>query len=725
MKPVERTGTVNKDGEKYIEKLASEVARLKARLREAEERERDLEETRRAMLCLVEDVNETTAGIEKAKREWEATFDSIADPIFIHDRSLRIVRCNRAYRDALGLPFKEIVGRPYYELLPRMDDRFSRCERDGSEDYDRFVHHGDRVFKLRVYNIKDRGAGEGAGALCLHVMEDVTEVRGAAERIAQEMALTRNLLKIAESTARTTDIARLLRQVADCVVEIMGCTAALVYLKDGGEDKLTPSDAAGLAPEATVLFRTTPLDPLDPMVARAVKEARPVVEEVAGGEGRDPAPDCCCFSGFVDGLTTAALVPLSGREGHLGLIVCLYGGGAGRRPVFREREMELLRGLGHQVSIALNEARLYKDTLDKTMELSRKVEIIQTMHDMDRSIVSTLAPGEILETAALMVSRIVPCERAIIVLADPEEKLFRYAAGFGVGFVEKGETVPFDDTDTTEVIRTARPQYIASLEEAGELLPLERKLLAEGFLSHLRVPLIVKGRPIGALIVGAKRAAAYSPDDLSTLKKLAGQISVAYENSRLFSDREELFIGIVRTLSEAIDAKSHWTAGHSERVTEIALEIGRSMGLDDEDLATLELAGLLHDIGKLGTDEAILDKPGGLTEEELAAIRLHTVKGAEILSHIKQMKGVVPLIRHHHEFFDGGGYPDGIRGEEIPLMARIITVADTVDAMSADRPYRKGMPMNVIIEELKRCSGRQFDPAVVDAFLSGSVDRVA
>jgi len=721
MKAVELMGTVNKDGKNDMEDLASEVARLKAELREAEERERDLEETRRAMLCLVEDVNETTAGIEKAKREWEATFDSIADPIFIHDHSFRIVRCNRAYRDALGLPFKEIVGRPYYELLPRMDDRFSRCAREGSEEYDRFVHHGDSVFKLRVYNIKEGGAGEGAGALCLHVMEDVTEVRGAAERIAQEMALTRNLLKIAESTARTTDIARLLRQVADCVLEIGGCTAALVYLKDGVEDKLMPSEAAGLAPEATGVFRTTPLDPLDPLLARAVKEARPVVEEVAGREGPDPAR--CCFSGFVEGLATVALVPLSGREGPLGLIVCLYA--AGRRPVFRERDMELLRGLGHQVSIALNEARLYKDTLDKTMELSRKVEIIQTMHDMDRSIVSTLAPGEILETAALMVSRIVPCERAIIVLADPEEESFRYAAGFGLGFVEKGENVPFDDTDATEVIRTARPQYIANLEEAGELLPLERKLLAEGFLSHLRVPMIVKGRSIGALIVGAKRPAAYSPEDLSTLKKLAGQVSVAYENSRLFSDREELFLGIVRTLSKAIDAKSHWTAGHSERVTEIALDIGRRMGLDEDALATLELAGLLHDIGKLGTYEAILDKPGGLTDEELAAIRLHTVKGAEILAPIKQMKGIVPLIRHHHEFFDGGGYPDGIRGEEIPLMARIITVADTVDAMSADRPYRKGMPMNVIIEELKRCSGRQFDPAVVEAFLSGTVDRVA
>ncbi|MEK7851465.1 MAG: HD domain-containing phosphohydrolase, partial [Deltaproteobacteria bacterium] len=221
----------------------------------------------------------------------------------------------------------------------------------------------------------------------------------------------------------------------------------------------------------------------------------------------------------------------------------------------------------------------------------------------------------------------------------------------------------------------------------------------------------------GILTVGAKRVAAFTKENLSTLENLCSQIAVALENAGLISDLEELFIGTVKSLSSAIDAKSHWTAGHSARVTGYSIDIAKEMGLSEKELKDLELAGLLHDVGKIGTYEAILDKPDKLTDEELAIMRQHPVKGTEILSPIKQLKHVVPVIKHHHEFYDGKGYPDGIKGEEIPLFARILAVADTFDAMKADRPYRKGRTMDFMIVELKRCSGTQFDPKVVEVFL--------
>jgi HD-GYP domain-containing protein (c-di-GMP phosphodiesterase class II) len=129
------------------------------------------------------------------------------------------------------------------------------------------------------------------------------------------------------------------------------------------------------------------------------------------------------------------------------------------------------------------------------------------------------------------------------------------------------------------------------------------------------------------------------------------------------------------------------------------------------------VAGLLHDIGKIGTYESILDKTGKLTEEEYQQVQMHPEKGAEILSPIKQLSNILPIIRGHHEFYDGSGYPDGLKGTEIPFRARILTVADTVDAMGADRPYRHGLSEEKIINELKRCSGIQFDPDVVEAYL--------
>lgn len=360
---------------------------------------------------------------------------------------------------------------------------------------------------------------------------------------------------------------------------------------------------------------------------------------------------------------------------------------------------------------------LYKNSLRKTIELSRKIETIQVMHEIDKSILSTLNSQAIIETIVIMVSRIISCERVTIVLADYEKKGFYYTAGFGTHAAQKGVFVPFEDTSATEVIITGRPQYVTNLKEIKDILLIEKTLLAEGFLSHMRIPLTVKDERIGVLSVGARRPSAFTPEDLSNIEKLAVQLGIALENSKLLQDVEDLFVSTIRTLSNAIDAKSPWTRGHSERVTKTAIDIAKEMGFDEKKLKELEVAGLLHDIGKIGTYEIILDKPGGLTGEELNIIRQHPKKGADILEPIKQLREIIPPIKHHHEFYDGNGYPDGLKGEDIPLMARILAVADTTDAMGADRSYRKGKSMEEIIAELERCSGAQFDPKVVEVFL--------
>ena len=143
------------------------------------------------------------------------------------------------------------------------------------------------------------------------------------------------------------------------------------------------------------------------------------------------------------------------------------------------------------------------------------------------------------------------------------------------------------------------------------------------------------------------------------------------------------------------------------------------MGLDEKELKDLEIAALLHDVGKIGTIESIIDKKEKLTDEEYAIVKQHTIKGAEILSPIKHLKNIIPGVKYHHEFYNGKGYPEGIKGGEMRLMASILAVADSVDAMNADRPYRLGKSMEDVVVELRRCSGTQFDPKVVEAFLNG------
>lgn len=183
-----------------------------------------------------------------------------------------------------------------------------------------------------------------------------------------------------------------------------------------------------------------------------------------------------------------------------------------------------------------------------------------------------------------------------------------------------------------------------------------------------------------------------------------------------YKELKKLHEGVISSFISALDAKSTWTKGHSERVTNYAIAIAKEMGLSEKEIETLRTAALLHDIGKLGTYDVILDKNDDLTDEEIELIKMHTIKGEEILRPISQLKDILPVIRSHHEKIDGTGYPDGLKDTEIPFLSRIIAVADTFDSMTSDRPYRPKVKREDAIKELKKFSGTQFDFEVVEAF---------
>jgi putative nucleotidyltransferase with HDIG domain len=179
------------------------------------------------------------------------------------------------------------------------------------------------------------------------------------------------------------------------------------------------------------------------------------------------------------------------------------------------------------------------------------------------------------------------------------------------------------------------------------------------------------------------------------------------------------YIQTIRALAEAIDAKDSYTRGHSERVAVYASRIARKMKLDTPLIERVYFAGLLHDVGKIGIPDAIITKPDRLSDEEYEEIKKHPEIGAKILEPVEFLRQIVPCVRHHHEWFDGSdrGYPERLISHSIPLPSRIILVADTAEAMTSDRPYRKGLPLNRVTSELRKFSGSQFDPVVVDAFL--------
>lgn len=200
---------------------------------------------------------------------------------------------------------------------------------------------------------------------------------------------------------------------------------------------------------------------------------------------------------------------------------------------------------------------------------------------------------------------------------------------------------------------------------------------------------------------------------------MSEEIEKAIESlRRAVLENHQLFLNSIRMLAAAIDAKDPYTRGHSERVARISLAMGKHYGLDKKSLQNLRISALLHDVGKIGIDDRILRKPGALTDDEFAVMKTHPQKGAAIMSGVTQLADMIPGMKYHHERWAGGGYPEGIRGEEIPLQARIIAVADTFDAMTTNRPYQKAMDLSYVVEKIRGFGGTRFDPKVVEAFVA-------
>jgi HD-GYP domain-containing protein (c-di-GMP phosphodiesterase class II) len=205
--------------------------------------------------------------------------------------------------------------------------------------------------------------------------------------------------------------------------------------------------------------------------------------------------------------------------------------------------------------------------------------------------------------------------------------------------------------------------------------------------------------------------------DAALLLPFAGFLKMYQHWTNRYQDLKDLLVGLTRALTTALDAKDAFTYGHSERVARIAIELGKEMGLEGDDLGDLYLAGLLHDVGKIGIKDTVLQKRDALTVEEREHVQQHVTIGYWILAELRQIRNLLPGVLHHHERYDGKGYPDGLTGENIPMLARILAVADAYDAMSNQRPYRDALPYRRVEEILKEGAGKQWDQVVVDAFL--------
>jgi hypothetical protein len=326
------------------------------------------------------------------------------------------------------------------------------------------------------------------------------------------------------------------------------------------------------------------------------------------------------------------------------------------------------------------------------------------------------------------------CRWALVLLLDHEQHLLHGTDSCGLSQRDdrsfRAVALPLAEFSLARRLsRRSRPLQLPP-EEFVPLLGKRTAPLAEG-CRLTAFPLLVKRQLAGILVVARPlELAPFSSSEIALLQHLTSHatltlshidiqnqlLDVALETARQYEEMHEIFISTIASLSNAIDAKSPWTKGHSERVMHLSIRAGREMGLSQEETERLRIAALLHDVGKIGIIEELLEKPARLRDDEFPPMRLHPAKGVAILTPIRKLRDILPGILHHHERFDGSGYPDGLTGEQIPLPARIIAVADAYDAMVSCRPYRTGSPPTEALAELNRCAGSQFDPEVVRRF---------
>ncbi|HOJ92626.1 MAG TPA: HD domain-containing protein [Dictyoglomaceae bacterium] len=352
--------------------------------------------------------------------------------------------------------------------------------------------------------------------------------------------------------------------------------------------------------------------------------------------------------------------------------------------------------------------------------LKEKIKKLNLILEVSKEINSTLNLSELLQIIMRLTKTQLSAEASSLMLLNEEENFLSFEVALG----EKGDevkrfTVRVGEGVAGEVASTGKPIIVNDVEKDPRFSPKLDSLTKFKTRSIICVPLKYKDKIIGVIeVINKINYQNFSKEDLEILQAIANQAAITIENARLYEELKKLLFSIVESLASAIDAKDPYTHGHSKRVASMSVLIAKELEFDEDRIEKIRLAGLLHDIGKIGIKDTILNKKERLSDEEYDEIKNHPEIGKKILEPIDLLSEVIEGIAEHHEHYDGSGYPHGLKGENISILARIISIADAFDAMTSERPYRGKMTIEKAIEEIEKNSGKQFDPLVVSALLS-------
>jgi len=402
------------------------------------------------------------------------------------------------------------------------------------------------------------------------------------------------------------------------------------------------------------------------------------------------------------GLHAALCVPVFHQQELWGTLAVF----SRERKDWTEDDSRVLSTLGNQAVVALKNAELFDSSRKMVWELGNLMDGLT-------AVTSTLDHQEVLDAVLLSAAKATEAQIGVLALGDAAGLKVQAAQGTDP---ETARRLALElGGEICQDVFTSATAFLHDTEKAGAAAgPLDPR-------SVLCVPLLLRSKPIGVLfLANYVEGKPFTEDHKRLATELGAQASVAIDNARLFRERELVVLESLKAMAQLVDAKDKYTAGHSSRVTQYSLTIARELKYapgDTEAWKRLEQGGLLHDIGKINVPDAILSKPGRLTDEEFDILKRHPVVGYDVLKNLHMLTDELVVVRSHHERFDGKGYPDRKGGDELPIIAWIAAAADAFDAMTSDRPYRRGMPIDVALAEIAKGRGTQFHPAVADAVL--------
>jgi len=649
--------------------------------------------------------------IKLAHKELDQIFNTAVDGMRVVNKDFSILRVNETFCNLSGTSKDEAVGKKCYEVFPgslcyTLDCPLSRIL--GGEEQVECDIERERSDGIKVPCIVTAIPFYGLDGKLVGIVEDfkdITERKQAEEHIKhlnRVLSVTGNINQL---IVKENDSKELLRKSCKILVQSRdyGIAQAVLTKKNKPVFQAVAVQPEFEDKELTTIFST---EKLMPCAYKALKEQISVIVSEGGMESF--CSDCLLSKRYAHG--SSITIPLSYQGEAFGVLI-VY---SNLPHAFDAEEVKLLREVCEDIGFALGSMEKEKRRKRAEVKLENRVTELTTLSEISANISSTLEIDKVLNLSLESTLKLLDATAGSIMLLDEKEKYLTVVVSSGLSkeFAEVKEKL--GEGIAGYVAKTGKPLF---LKKDMKDTPFEKYKKERKIKDALSVPIRAKDKIIGAFNVDNKRQGTFTQSDLRLFTILAFEVGAAIENARLYQDIKQGLLNTVEALAMAVDAKDSYTKGHSDRVVKYSLAIAKEMNLPKEEIEEIEISARLHDVGKIGVSGKILGKQTGLTEEEWNVIKKHPTTSVKILEPVDFSPEIVSCVLSHHERLDGKGYPNGISKDEIPLGASIIKVADAYDAMTSDRPYRKALSFEKAICELKKHSGTQFHPEVVEAFL--------